>query len=90
MKDDRKEETSPPLPDLQELVRKCGGYNKVTPEAWREWDKEVNQVYESLHHFYWDKEAQKWLWEVEYVPIKKSIKVEFVPIKKSIKKTGVK
>jgi hypothetical protein len=24
-----------PAPDLQELVRKYGGYNKITAEAWR-------------------------------------------------------
>jgi hypothetical protein len=25
-------------PDLQELVARHGGYNKITPEAWAEWD----------------------------------------------------
>jgi hypothetical protein len=27
-----------PAPDLQELVRRHGGYNRITPQAWREWD----------------------------------------------------
>jgi hypothetical protein len=26
-------------PDLQALVAKFGGYNKITPEAWAEWDR---------------------------------------------------
>jgi hypothetical protein len=30
-----------PAPDLQELVRKYGGYNKITAEAWAEWDRDV-------------------------------------------------
>ena len=25
-------------PDLQALVRACGGYNKITPEIWAAWD----------------------------------------------------
>jgi hypothetical protein len=28
-----------PPPDLQELVAKHGGYIKITPKAWSEWDK---------------------------------------------------
>jgi hypothetical protein len=28
-----------PAPDLQELVRKHGGYDKITPEAWAEYDR---------------------------------------------------
>jgi hypothetical protein len=31
--------------DLQELVRKHGGYHKITPEAWAEWD-EANAEYQ--------------------------------------------
>jgi hypothetical protein len=26
-------------PDLQELVARFGGYNKITPEAWAEYDQ---------------------------------------------------
>ena len=28
-----------PAPDLQELIRKHGGYDKITPEAWAEYDR---------------------------------------------------
>jgi hypothetical protein len=28
-----------PAPDLQELVRRFGGYDKITPEAWEEYDR---------------------------------------------------
>jgi hypothetical protein len=28
-----------PPPDLQELVRKHGGYNRITREAWAAWDR---------------------------------------------------
>jgi hypothetical protein len=27
-------------PDLQALVRTYGGYDKITPEAWAQWDKD--------------------------------------------------
>jgi hypothetical protein len=26
-------------PDLQELVRQCGGYDKITLELWAAWDR---------------------------------------------------
>jgi hypothetical protein len=26
-------------PDLQTLVRQCGGYDKITPELWELWDR---------------------------------------------------
>jgi hypothetical protein len=26
-------------PDLQALVRLCGGYDKITPELWAAWDR---------------------------------------------------
>jgi hypothetical protein len=26
-------------PDLQMLVRQCGGYHRITPELWRAWDR---------------------------------------------------
>jgi hypothetical protein len=29
-----------PPPDLQELVAKHGGYHRITPEAWREFDQQ--------------------------------------------------
>jgi hypothetical protein len=28
-------------PDLQELVARFGGYDRITPEAWAEYDREV-------------------------------------------------
>ena len=28
------------VPDLQALVAKHGGYDKITPEAWAEWDRQ--------------------------------------------------
>ncbi len=28
------------MPDLQELIRRYGGYDKITAEAWAEWDRE--------------------------------------------------
>jgi hypothetical protein len=30
-----------PAPDLQELVRQYGGYDKITPAAWVDWDNRV-------------------------------------------------
>jgi hypothetical protein len=27
------------VPDLQELIASHGGYDKITPEAWAEWDR---------------------------------------------------
>jgi hypothetical protein len=32
--------TNPP-PDLQELIARFGGYNKIVPEAWAGWDAAV-------------------------------------------------
>jgi hypothetical protein len=29
-----------PPPDLQELVRQYGGYDRITPEAWAKWDRD--------------------------------------------------
>jgi hypothetical protein len=34
----KKTETAPPMPDLQELVARFGRYDKITPEAWPEYD----------------------------------------------------
>jgi hypothetical protein len=34
-------------PDLQALVRACGGYDKITPEAWAQWDADC----ENYHHW---------------------------------------
>jgi len=28
-----------PMPDVQEFIRRYGGFAKVPPEAWREWDR---------------------------------------------------
>ena len=28
-------------PDLQQLVKDHGGYDKITPEAWAKWDKDT-------------------------------------------------
>ena len=33
------------MPDLQKLVACFGGYNKITPEAWAQWD-EANEAYQ--------------------------------------------
>jgi hypothetical protein len=30
-------------PNLQQLVAKFGSYDKITPEAWAEWDRAVAQ-----------------------------------------------
>ena len=30
-----------PAPDLRELVRRHGGWDKITPAAWIEWDQRV-------------------------------------------------
>jgi hypothetical protein len=32
-----------PAPDLQQLVAKHGGYNRITPEAWAEHDRAMAQ-----------------------------------------------
>jgi hypothetical protein len=45
MADDRSDferwlEANPP-PDLQMLVEKSGGYNRITPEAWATFDADV-------------------------------------------------
>lgn len=34
------EAVTPKHPNLQELVRQYGGYDKVTPEAWAQYDRE--------------------------------------------------
>lgn len=33
--------TRPRSPDLQSLVHAYGGYDKITPEAWEDWDRRV-------------------------------------------------
>jgi hypothetical protein len=38
---DRRNNQSPRPPDLQELVARFGAYNRITPEAWVEWDRAV-------------------------------------------------
>jgi hypothetical protein len=30
-------------PDLQQLIREYGGYDKITPEAWRAFDQAIVQ-----------------------------------------------
>jgi hypothetical protein len=30
-------------PDLQELVVRHGGYDKITPEAWAEYDRQMSE-----------------------------------------------
>lgn len=37
--DEQKRELRPP--DLQELVRAYGGYDRITPEAWAAYDREL-------------------------------------------------
>jgi hypothetical protein len=32
-----------PPPNLQDLVAKSGGYNRITPEAWAEWDQQNDE-----------------------------------------------
>jgi len=32
---------APAAPDLQELVARYGGYNKIPPEAWAQWDADT-------------------------------------------------
>ena len=34
-------------PDLQAFVRKRGGYDKITAEAWAEWDARVSRYQEA-------------------------------------------
>jgi hypothetical protein len=34
-----------PAPNLQDLVAKHGGYDKIPPEAWAEWDR-INADYQ--------------------------------------------
>jgi hypothetical protein len=33
-----------PPPDLQELVRQCGGYDRITSEAWAKWDRDNGRL----------------------------------------------
>ena len=35
------ETPAPTAPDLQELVARYGGYNKIPPEAWAQWDADT-------------------------------------------------
>jgi hypothetical protein len=35
--------TDPKPPDLQELVEHHGGYDKITPEAWEEYDLAIEK-----------------------------------------------
>jgi hypothetical protein len=35
----------PRPPDLQELVARFGGYNKITPEAWAEYDRQMAEYH---------------------------------------------
>ena len=44
----------PRAPDLQQLVAKQGGYDKITPEAWAEWDAQ---------NAYFETERALWLVE---------------------------
>jgi hypothetical protein len=39
-----------PAPDLQELVRAWGGYNKIPPDAWREFDAAMKAWRQGLRH----------------------------------------
>jgi hypothetical protein len=34
-------EAPPKAPDLQELVARFGGYDKITPEAWAQFDADM-------------------------------------------------
>ena len=35
-------------PDLQELVRRFGGYNKIPSETWKQWEEDYEQYYQQL------------------------------------------
>ncbi len=37
----KKDVPAPEAPDLQTLVANHGGYNKITPEAWAQFDREM-------------------------------------------------
>jgi len=39
-----------PPPDLQEVVSKHGGYDKITPEAWAEYDRAMAEWQEARRH----------------------------------------
>jgi hypothetical protein len=43
----KKTETIPPIPDLQELVARFRRYDKMTPEAWPEYDPAI-ETYRAL------------------------------------------
>jgi hypothetical protein len=36
------------VPDLQALVARFGGYDKITPEAWAEWDRVTGQYRDDI------------------------------------------
>jgi hypothetical protein len=46
------EDPLPPPPDLQELVKRFNGYDKITPEAWAKYDRQLAATHEWLaaHH----------------------------------------
>jgi hypothetical protein len=46
------EDPMPPPPDLQKLVKRFGGYDKITSEAWAKYDKQLTATHEWLaaHH----------------------------------------
>src|SRR5262249_60880807 len=39
-----------PAPDLQALVERHGGYDKITPEAWAEYDRALAEWQERRRH----------------------------------------
>jgi hypothetical protein len=48
----------PKPPDLQKLVTRFGGYDKITPEAWAEWDR-VNAEWREERRAYYERLRQK-------------------------------
>jgi hypothetical protein len=47
----------PSHPDLQELVARFGGYDKITEEAWAQHDAAMAAWMESLRYLHRDEEA---------------------------------
>ena len=48
----------PKPPDLQKLVAEFGGYDKITPEAWVEWDL-ANAEWREARRAYYESLRQK-------------------------------
>ena len=47
-----------PPPDLQELVRKYGGYSQITDVAWERYDRDLKQWKDDLRNGRLDVEDQ--------------------------------